>query len=140
MQFTLTGFTQDTGCRVFGYEGVGEDRVRIRFTVRADLALSRKYGIRLQELPLMCLGILERSSVIDESCSAEPGPVQRSLTFTEEAMIRYADEIVAAREAAALKRSSSRRQPAKDGLAPAEFNSYGGGDAAAPAKPYGQGW
>src|SRR5579871_4281537 len=96
MQFTLTGFTQDTGCRVFAYEGTGEDRVRMRFTVRADLALSRKYGIRLQELPLMCLAILERSSVIDET-SAEPAVPQRALTFTEEAMIQYADNCVVAR-------------------------------------------
>src|SRR5580692_7352233 len=92
MQFTLTGFTQDSGCRVFAYDGVGEDRVRIKFTVSADLALSRKYGIRLQELPLMCLGILERSSEIDEASGAEPDLSLRALTFTEDAMIRYADD------------------------------------------------
>jgi len=140
MQFTLTGFTQDTGCRVFAYDGVGEDRVRIRFTVRADLALSRKYGIRLQELPLMCLGILERSSETDEASGAEPPVANRKLTFTEEAMIRYADEIVAARDAAALKRSSTRRQqPAKEAAAPGEFNPYTEA-AADPTKPYGQNW
>lgn len=137
MQFTLTGFTQDTGCRVFAYEGTGEDRVRIKFTVRADLALSRKYGIRLQELPLMCLGILERSSAGDEATGAEPAPAERSLTFTEAAMIHYADECVAARDALALKRSSLRRQP--KAAAPAEFNPFS--DAVpAPVKPYGQGW
>jgi hypothetical protein len=141
MQFTLTGFTQDDGCRIFAYEGVGEDRIRIRFTVRADLAMSRKYGIRLQELPLMCLGILERSSVIDEAVTEEPVNARRSLTFTEEAMSQYADEIVAAREAAALKRSSTRRQPPKDAAAavPAEFNPYSE-SAPAPVKPYGQNW
>ena len=138
MQFILTGFTQDAGSRVFAYEGVGEDRIRIRFTVRADLALSRKYGIRLQELPLMCLGILERSSETDEA-GGRPSPEQRSLTFTEGAMILYADEIVAARDAAALKRSSNRRQQTNDTPAPAEFNPYTE-SAAAPAKPYGQNW
>ncbi len=142
MQFILTGFTQDAGSRVFAYEGVGEDRIRIRFTVRADLALSRKYGIRLQELPLMCLGILERSSEERSSETDEtggrPSLEQRSLTFTEGAMIIYAGEIVAARDAAALKRSSSRRQQTKDTPAPA-FNPYSE-TAAAPAKPYGQNW
>jgi len=139
MQFTLTGFTQETGCRVFAYEGVGEDRVRIRFTVRADLALSRKYGIRLQELPLMCLGILERSSVSDEAGGVESLVAQRALTFTEAAMIQYADDCVAARDAAALKRSSLRRQPAKASAAAAEFNPYSE-VAPIPAKPHGESW
>ena len=140
MQFTLTGFTQDSGCRVFAYDGVGEDRVRIRFTVSADLALSRKYGIRLQELPLMCLEILERISAMDELNGADPAATLRTLSFTEDAMIRYADEIVAARDAAALKRSSNRRaQPAKEAGAPDEFNPYNEA-APTPPKPYGQNW
>jgi hypothetical protein len=144
MQFTLTGFTQDSGCRVFAYDGVGEDRVRIKYTVSADLALSRKYGIRLQELPLMCLEILERTNAMDdiEVVSAEPVVTLRTLSFTEAAMIRYADEVVAARDAAALKRSSNRRQqPAKEAAAaaPGEFNPYSEA-VPTPAKPYGQNW
>jgi hypothetical protein len=141
MQFTLTGFTQDEGCRVFAYEGTGDDRVRTKFTVRADLALSRKYGIRLQELPLMCLAILERNSESGAADTAEPVNIQRAITFTEDAMIQYADECVAARDAAALKRTSMRRQPAKAAAAVAtgEFNPYSE-IAPAPAKPYGQNW
>jgi hypothetical protein len=140
MQFTLTGFTQDSGCRVFAYDGVGEDRVRIKFTVSADLALSRKYGIRLQELPLMCLEILERTNAMDDLAAPEPVVTLRTLSFTEEAMIRYADEVVAARDAAALKRSSNRRaQPAKEAAAPGEFNPYSEA-VPTPAKPYGQNW
>jgi hypothetical protein len=140
MQFTLTGFTQESGCRVFAYDGVGEDRVRIKFTVSADLALSRKYGIRLQELPLMCLEILERTNAMDEVVGEEPVVTLRTLSFTEEAMIRYADEIIAARDAAALKRSSNRRpQPAKEAAAPGDFNPYSEA-VPAPAKPYGQNW
>jgi hypothetical protein len=140
MQFTLTGFTQDSGCRVFAYDGVGEDRIRIKYTVSADLALSRKYGIRLQELPLMCLEILERTNAMDEVGGAEPVVALRALAFTEAAMIRYADEIVAARDAAALKRSSNRRpQPAKESGEPGEFNPYSEA-VPVPAKPYGQNW
>ena len=41
MQFVLTGFTQDLGCRVFAFEGIAVDRMRTPFTVRADLALIR---------------------------------------------------------------------------------------------------
>jgi hypothetical protein len=121
MHFTSIGFTQDTGCRVFAYEGIGADRVRVRYTVRADLALSRKFGIRLQELPLMCLGILEHSVEANET------PALRALTFTEEAMCRYAEDCVSARDAAALKRNSQRRQPAKAAIAPpSEANPPGG--------------
>jgi hypothetical protein len=139
MQFTLTGFTQDSGSRVFAYEGTGDDRVRVKYTVRADLALSRKYGIRLQELPLMCLGILERSSEIDEAGGGEPDIAHRTLIFTEEAMIRYADDCVAARDAAALKRTSLRRQPPKAAAAPGEFNPFND-STPTPVKPYGQSW
>src|SRR3954465_8685274 len=137
MQFTLTGFTQDEGCRVFAFEGIGEDRARIKFTVRADLALSRKYGIRLQELPLMCLAILERKSVIAGVDPREPAGLERDLTFTEEAMKNYADECNAARDEAALKRSSSRRQtPQPD----AEDKSDPYAPKPLPVNPFGQNW
>jgi len=141
MQFTLTGFTQDDGCRVFAYEGTGEDRVRLKFTVRADLALSRKYGIRLQELPLMCLAILEKNSEGDGVTAVDLAAIQRAVTFTEDAMSQYADECVAARDAAALKRTSMRRQAPKAAAATAgdEFNSYSE-ISPLPAKPYGQNW
>ena len=59
MQYILTGFTHDMGFRVFAFEGIGEDRVRTEYKVRADLALIHRYGIRVQELPLLCRGILE---------------------------------------------------------------------------------
>lgn len=45
MQFILTVFTEKLGLRVFAFERMGEDRIRTRCTVRADLALTRRYGI-----------------------------------------------------------------------------------------------
>ena len=99
MQFILTGFTQDRGFRVFAFEGVGADRVRVAFTVRADLALSLRYGIRLQELPLMCRGLLERRDEAEE---------QHSLTFTEDAMRTHASDSAAARALAAAKKKAPR--------------------------------
>jgi len=98
MQYVLTGFTHDVGFRVFAFQGIGEDRVRTDYSVRADLALSRKYGIRVQELPLLCRRILEQH---DESDS------QRAFTYTEAAMRLRADFCAA--EAAAQKRKSPRR-------------------------------
>jgi len=100
MQFILTGFTQDREFRVFAFEGIAADRVRTPFTARADLGLSRTYGIRLQELPLMCRGILEHR---------EEGEEQNSLTFTEDAMRLHASNCIAARALAAQKKKAPRR-------------------------------
>jgi len=100
MQFILTGFTQELGFRVFAFERLGEDRVRTRCTVRADLVLVRRYGIRLQELPLMCRGLLERGDDIEET---------PTLIFSEEQMRACADERAAAKEGAAHKRKAPRR-------------------------------
>ena len=73
MQFILTGFTHDLGYRVFAFDRLAEDRTRTKCTVRADLALIRRYGIQIQDLPLLCRGLLDRS---DER------PEMPSLTFT----------------------------------------------------------
>jgi hypothetical protein len=77
--------------------------------------------------------------VPDEAASAEPVVRQRALTFTEEAMIRYADDCVAARDAAALKRSSTRRTPPKPASPAVEFNPYSDVSPSV-VKPYGQSW
>ena len=100
MQFILSGFTQELGFRVFVFERLGEDRVRTRCTVKADLVLVRRYGIRLQELPLMCRGLLERG---DE---AELAP---TMTLSEEQMRVCANERAAAKEGAAHKRKAPKR-------------------------------
>ena len=102
MQFSLTKFTHDMGFRVFAFERTSEDRTRTAFTVRADLTLVRRYGIRLQDLPLMCRAILERARETDE---------KRTFTFTEEEMCLYTQECAAAREAAAQKRKPVHRPP-----------------------------
>jgi hypothetical protein len=101
MQFILTGFTQDIGFRVFAFEGISDDRSRTAFIVRTDLALIRKYGIRVQELPLLCRGLLERR---------EESEKERTLTFTEEGMRLHADHAAAERDAA-KRRKPARRPP-----------------------------
>ena len=105
MQFILTGFTQELGFRVFAFERLGEDRVRTRWTVRADLVLIRRYGIRLQELPLMCRGLLERH---------DDGEVNRSMIFTEDEMRTCANQRAAAKQDAAHKRKAPRRPVAEN--------------------------
>ena len=103
VQFSLVGFTQDVELRVFAFEGIAADRSRTQFTVSADLALTRRYGIRLQELPLLCRTVLEQG---------HNGGEQRAFAYTEEEMRQYAND-VAAREEAAKHRKPPRR-PATD--------------------------
>jgi hypothetical protein len=100
MQFVLTGFTQDMGFRVFAFERVGDDRVRTKCTVRTDLALARRYGIQIQELPLLCRGLLDRG---------EEGAGIPFLTFTEEDLRACAQERAAAREAAAARKKAPHK-------------------------------
>jgi len=100
MQNTLVGFTHDEGFRVFSFDHRGEDNAPTRWDVRADLALSRTYGIRVQELPLLCRGLLDRNP--------EVSGVQ-SLTFAESDMRACAGERDAARAEAAKKRKPWRR-------------------------------
>jgi hypothetical protein len=94
MQFILVGFNQETDFRTFAFQGIAADRTRTDFTVRADLALSRKYGIRVQELPLLCRRLLERD---------DAGEEKRTLTFTEDDMRLHASTETA-RVAAGSKR------------------------------------
>jgi hypothetical protein len=108
MQFLLTGFHDDVGFRVFAFQGVAADKTRSSFSVRADIALIRKYGIRVQELPLLCRGILELHN------EGEPA---RAVIFTEEDMRLHSVHVAEEREAAARKKP--RRQPAPE-EAPAE--------------------
>jgi len=95
MHFLLTGFKTDLGFRVFEFEGIAEDRSRTGFSVRADLGLIRDYGIRVQELPLLCRDLLEQSDEVARGSS---------MTFTGEHMRVHAAVCAAARTAAAAKR------------------------------------
>jgi hypothetical protein len=99
MQFILTGFTQETVFRVFAFEGVAVGQIRTVFTVRADLALSRRYGIAMQELPLLCRALLDR----------QEGGQDHELIFSEEEMRACSDKRAADRALAALKKKAPRR-------------------------------
>jgi len=100
MQFVLTGFTHDMGFRVFTFEGV-QDRIRTLFTVKADLALIRVHGSRMQELPLLCRALLDRG---------EPNTA-RAFVFTEDDMRVCAQERAAD---AAQRRKPPRRPPVEN--------------------------
>jgi hypothetical protein len=105
-QFVLTGFTHDVGFRVFAFERIAEDRTRTRCSVRADLELARRYGIHIQELPLLCRTLLDHRT--------DAGAIP-PLTFTEENLRTCAAERAAARDLAASKRRPPSR-PATENL------------------------
>lgn len=102
MQFVLTGFKTEQAFRVFGFDGIADDKSRSAFTVKADLSLLRRHGIQIQELPLLCRGLLERAALA--------GRVG-SMTFTEECMREYAS-VREARLEAAQARKPKRTPPA----------------------------
>ena len=104
-QFVLKGFRESTGYRVFEFEGLSPERTRSVFTVRADLAMSRRYGIRLQELPLLCRGVLDKR---DEAAET------RALTYSEQDMSLYKDAATAREEAA--KHRKPPRRPATENV------------------------
>jgi len=102
MNFLLTGFSSDLGSRVFEFEGVAADKSRTGFSVRADLALIKDFGIRVQELPLLCRRLLE-----DHNEAAQ----ERVLTFTREHMRLHAELCAAEREAVQRRRRKYRFHP-----------------------------
>lgn len=81
--FVLAGFTHRLGFRVFQFDCVENGRARTRYTVQADLTLVRKYGIHMQELPLLCRKLLDGSEDRDRV---------PSLTLSEAEMIACAEK------------------------------------------------
>ena len=97
MQFILKGFNQDVAFRTFAFQGIAVDRTRADFTVKVELALMRKYLIRVQELPLLCRQLLERG---DES------EQMHMLIFPEEDM-----RVHASAQASRAKGSFKKKRP-----------------------------
>lgn len=102
MEFLLKGFSQQEGFRVFAFQAVGPDKTKSEFTVRAEMAIIRRYGIRVQELPLLCRGLLE---LRDEA------ELTRALTFSEGDMRAHAAVSAALQETAQRKRSLHKQPP-----------------------------
>ena len=97
-QFLLTGFTQAAGIRIYAFEG-RVDAKRIDYTVEVDLALIPGYGIRIQDLPLLCHELLQQRIQPDEISA---------VVFTEQRMRSHADKLATAREEAEHKKKQPR--------------------------------
>jgi len=101
--YVLAGFTHRVGFRVFQFDCVENGRARTRHTVEADLSLVRKYGIHVQDLPLLCRRLLDRGT---------DGDLAPALTFSETEMIACAEE--SARDHARRGKPWKRRTEAGD--------------------------
>ena len=95
-QFLLTGFTQAAGIRIYTFEG-RVDAKRIDYTVEVDLA--QGYGIRIQDLPLLCRDLLQQRTQPDEISA---------VVFTEQRIRSHADKLATAREEAKHKKKEPR--------------------------------
>lgn len=93
--FVLSGFHQEDGIRYYIFQRPDGGGDSIEFTVDADVTLLRKYGIVLQELPLLCRHLLEKQ---------EAGSLARTVTFSEDLMKEQADQRAAVKQAAQQKK------------------------------------
>lgn len=91
MEVLLVRFHQANGTRRFMFDCIGADRSRTKVIVSADVALARKYDIRLQDLPLLCRRLLD---------TVAEGGLPGSIALTEDNMIEIQK---AARNAAEKK-------------------------------------
>ena len=105
MEFVFNGFSQAGNVRLYGFEGVADDRNRLQIVVGADMTLLRKYSIAIQDVPLLCRQFLE------ESPASELTP---QMTFSEIKMRQYAKLQADAREAAAMKKRLHRAPVSKN--------------------------
>jgi len=99
-QFLLTGFTQASGIRTYTFEA-RINAQRNDYTVAVDLALIAGYGIRIQDLPLLCRELLQQET--DEVTA---------LVFTEQRMRSHAEKLTLAREEAASRKKHPKPLPA----------------------------
>jgi len=96
-QFIFTGFTQTAGIRIYAFEGMAEGRRA--YTVEVNLALIPGYGIRIQDLPLLCRDLLQQGAEPAEICA---------FVFTEQQMRSHAEKLAIAREEAEQKKKQPR--------------------------------
>lgn len=94
MVFALTGFSDERSLRRFTFELAGSGPPRTTIVVVADVTLVRKYEIPLQELPLLCVRLLQ-------SWTAD---ADGTVVFPEEEMIEYVNRLKKAKDLAEQKR------------------------------------
>ena len=104
MEYVLTNFQQQLNIRRFFFKGTNAARERLEFIVGVDLNSARKYGIAVQELPLLCLHFLEQ-----RTDDLQP----RGVTFTEAQLATFAAQRDADKKSAESRRRGHFKASAK---------------------------
>jgi hypothetical protein len=104
MEFSMTGFKQDRLVRRYTFKAPSANKTVRLFAVEMDVTLLRKYGISLQEIPLLCCRLLEKAALPED---------QHVLTFSEELMREHAENRAAMERLARDKRKAHRRPISK---------------------------
>jgi hypothetical protein len=112
--FMFAGFTQTAGIRTYAFESIGAG-ARTDHTVEVNLALLTGYGIRIQELPLLCRELLQQRE--------EPDGLS-ACVFTEPQMRSHAEKLAIAKAEAAQKRKPPRHLAATPNPGSAWRNSF----------------
>ena len=94
MVFALTSVANERNARRFTFKLTGVGQPPTTVVVAADLELARKYETPSQELPLLCLRLLDGWTA----------GANESIVFAEKEMIEYANSRVKARDLAEQKR------------------------------------
>ena len=81
MEYVLTGIEHSGNIRLYAFTEVEHDVRRSGLSVAVDIDVVRKYGIPIQELPLLCRLFLE-----DQRGTGS----ESSLTYDEAEMVKYA--------------------------------------------------
>lgn len=97
MKLLYMGFAHETtGIRQYIFQGLISGGTRKGFSVTTDVALLTKHHIQIQEVPMMCLRLLESS--------AEAQPQLALFSLTEADMLSHISAKAAIKEQAASKR------------------------------------
>ena len=106
MKLLYMGFTHKTpGTRSYNFEGVAEaGQLRKGLYVTAEVALLTKHHIRIQEVPMMCLRLLETASETETEL--------KSRDLTEADMLAQVQAKALELEKAASKRAKRPFTPA----------------------------
>lgn len=104
MEYVLTGVEHSGNIRLYAFAEVEHDSRRTGLSVAVDINVLRKYGIPIQELPLLCRFFLK-----DQRGAGS----ERDLTYGEAEMIKYATRRDDAARAAE-QRKAQRKNPANN--------------------------
>jgi hypothetical protein len=101
VEFIFKGFRDTNATRCFAFECVGSDRSRTNVTINADMIAAKKYNILLQDLPLLCRGMLQAN---------QDTVLPASMTFSEHQMSEV--------QAALLQKAADRKPPRRGRVSP----------------------